>query len=69
VGRKNYLFAGSHDSAQRDTILAACKTADINPLEYLADVLHKLPSQNVNDVDDLLPLQWAEKYNEKDVGE
>lgn len=73
VGRKNYLFAGSHDSAQRAavayTILAACKTADINPLEYLADVLHKLPSRNVNDVDDLLPLQWAEKYNAKEVVE
>lgn len=63
VGRKNYLFAGSHDSAQRAavayTILAACKTADINPLEYLADVLQKLPSRNVHEVDDLIPSQWA----------
>ncbi len=65
VGRKNYLFAGSHDSAQRAavayTILAACKTANINPLEYLADVLQTLPSRNVNEVDDLIPMQWADK--------
>lgn len=65
VGRKNYLFAGSHDSAQRAavayTILAACKTADINPLGYLADVLQNLPARNVNDIDDLLPHQWAMK--------
>ena len=64
VGRKNYLFAGSHDSAQRAavayTILAACKTANINPSEYLADVLQKLPTRNVNEVDDLLPVQWAQ---------
>lgn len=63
VGRKNYLFAGSHDSAQRAavayTILAACKTADINPTEYLADVLQKLPTRKVNNVADLLPVQWA----------
>jgi len=63
LGRKNYLFAGSHDSAQRAavayTILAACKTANINPLEYLADILQKLPTRNVNDVEDLLPGQWT----------
>jgi hypothetical protein len=65
VGRKNYLFAGSHDSAQRAaiayTILAACKTANINPVEYLADVLQKLPTRNVNEVVDLIPSQWTAK--------
>jgi transposase len=65
LGRKNYLFAGSHDSAQRAavayTILAACKASNINPPVYLADVLQTLPSRNVNEVDDLLPAQWAEK--------
>jgi len=63
VGRKNYLFAGSHESAQRAavayTLLAACKTAGINPAEYLADVLQTLPGRNVNDIDDLIPLHWA----------
>jgi hypothetical protein len=65
VGRKNYLFAGSHDSAQRAaiayTILAACKSANINPVEYLADVLQKLPTRNVNEVVDLIPSQWTAK--------
>jgi hypothetical protein len=64
VGRKNYLFAGSHDSAQRAaiayTILAACKSANINPLDYLADVLQKLPARNVQNINDLLPHLWAE---------
>jgi transposase len=65
LGRKNYLFAGSHDSAQRAamayTILAACKAADINPLEYLADVFQNLPTRDINNVDELLPQQWADK--------
>jgi transposase len=69
VGRKNYLFAGSHDSAQRAavayTILAACKTANINPLKYLADILQKLPTRNVHDVEDLMPSKWAE--NNRDI--
>lgn len=68
VGRKNYLFAGSHDSAQRAavayTILAACKTANINPAEYLADVLQKLPIRNVDQVDDLIPGKWAQMDRE-----
>lgn len=71
LGRKNYLFAGSHDSAQRAavayTILAACKTANINPLKYLADILQKLPTRNVNDLEDLLPSKWAENNRDMEV--
>jgi transposase len=67
VGRKNYLFAGSHESAQRAavayTILAACKSAGINPTTYLADVLRQLPTRKANDLDDLLPDQWAAAKN------
>jgi len=50
------------------TLLAACKTADINPLEYLADVLQTLPTRDINNVEDLLPHQWAEK-NRKEENE
>lgn len=68
VGRKNYLFAGSHDSAQRAavayTILAACKSAQINPIDYLVDVLSTLPSRKVNEIDDLMPNQWAAKITQ-----
>ena len=64
LGRKNYLFAGSHESAQHAavayTLLAACKTTGINPAEYL-DILQTLPGRNVNNIDDLLPLSWAEQ--------
>ncbi len=73
LGRKNYLFAGSHDSAQRAavayTLLAACKAADINPVDYLVEVLQTLPTRDINNVDDLLPHQWADKYRKVDSRE
>jgi transposase len=62
LGRKNYLFAGNHEAAQRNaviySILASCKARQINPLAYLADVLDKLPARKVNNIDDLLPWHW-----------
>ena len=62
LGRKNYLFAGSHEAAQRAAIIyslmASCKARQINPLAYLADVLDKLPNRKVNNIDDLLPWNW-----------
>ncbi|MEO5643749.1 MAG: transposase [Bacteroidia bacterium] len=47
IGRKNYLFSGSHEGAQRSAMfysfLGSCKINGINPEEWLADVLEKLP--------------------------
>lgn len=63
LGRKNYLFCGSHDSAQRTaimyTLFGCCKLNNINPHEWLNDVLVKLPSRKANDIDDLLPHNWV----------
>jgi len=59
LGRKNYLFAGSHESAQRIAIiyslLASCKTNEIDPMKWLTHVLQELPNRTVNDIEDLLP--------------
>ena len=62
VGRKNYLFCGSHESAQRAAIiyslLGTCKLHNINPQDWLNDVLTKLPAYKANNIDDLLPQNW-----------
>jgi hypothetical protein len=62
VGRKNYMFCGSHESAQRAAIiyslLGTCKLNNINPQEWLLDVLNKLPTRKAKNVDDLLPQNW-----------
>jgi hypothetical protein len=62
LGRKNYMFAGNHEAAQRNaviySILATCKACNINPMAYLADVLDKLPARKINNIEDLLPWNW-----------
>lgn len=62
LGRKNYLFCGSHESAQRAAVIysliGTCKLNGINPHEWLNDVLIKLPTRKINNIDDLLPQNW-----------
>lgn len=59
LGRKNYLFAGSHESAQRIamiySLLASCKSNQIDPMKWLVHLLEELPNRTVNDIEDLLP--------------
>ena len=63
VGRKNYLFAGSHESAeiiaQLYSFMAACKIHDVNPTEWLADVLVRLPGAKPSDYPKLFPSNWT----------
>src|SRR3984957_5796397 len=59
VGRKNYLFAGSHEAAQRSAMLyslmGTCKLHGINPFIWLKDVLQEIASQPINKIRDMLP--------------
>lgn len=59
VGRKNYLFAGSHHGAQRAAMLysflGTCKINDINPFEWLRSTLDQIPTHPVNRISELLP--------------
>lgn len=62
IGRKNYLFAGSHEAAQQSamiySLLGTCKLHSINPWEWLNDVLIKLPDHPINRIKELLPHKW-----------
>ncbi len=62
LGRKNYLFAGSHAGAERAamiySLLGSCKLQGINPYDYLLDVLQRLPEQPMNRLAELLPPLW-----------
>ncbi|MEO5906410.1 MAG: IS66 family transposase [Saprospiraceae bacterium] len=59
LGRKNYLFAGSHDAAQRIAMMysffGSCKAHDINPYEWLKDTLEKISDTKLSDLGSLLP--------------
>lgn len=63
IGRKNYLFAGSHEGARRAAMLysflGTCKINHINPFEWLRDILSRIPSHSVNKLEELLPHNWA----------
>ena len=65
LGRKNYLFAGSHDAAQRIAMMysffASCKKQKVNPYVWLKAVLDRLPDHPVNKVEGLLPGPWVEE--------
>lgn len=63
VGRKNYLFAGNHEAAQRIaviyTFINACKHHDIDPAVWLQDVLTRAHRQPINRIEELLPQNWT----------
>ena len=63
LGRKNWLFAGSQRSGQRAAnVMSLIQTAKINgvdPQAYLRDVLERLPTAKLSDLDDLLPHNWS----------
>lgn len=61
--RKNFLFAGADSGGERAaiafTIFGSCKLADVDPLEYLADVLPILTRPiRLLDLPALLPAAW-----------
>ena len=59
LGRKNYLFAGSHDAATRAgmlySFLAICKKHEVNPMQWLKYTLENIMSINHKNIRDLYP--------------
>jgi transposase len=59
IGRKNYLFAGSHQSAQNAamfySLLGTCKLKGIEPFAWLKNILEILPDYKANRLEELLP--------------
>jgi transposase len=64
LGRKNYLFAGSHAAAKRAAViyslLATSKKHEVNPFEWLRDVLTRIPNHPHKRIHELLPHHWKE---------
>ena len=59
LGRKNYLFAGSHDGARNAAViyslLATCKLNNIEPFEWLKNALETIPDYPANQLHRLIP--------------
>jgi transposase len=62
VGRNNWLFMGSERGGRAAavymTLLATCKRAQVNPFDYLQDVMGRIMSHSAHKLDELLPGNW-----------
>ena len=59
LGRKNYLFAGSHDSTENAamiySLVGTCKIKGIDPFGYFKNIFEILPDFLANRLEELLP--------------
>lgn len=63
VGRNNWTFFGSDNGGKTAAVLrtfvATCERVKIDPLAWFSDVLARIASFPVNQLDQLLPHNWA----------
>ena len=59
VGRKRRLFIGHPDAGWRSAVICSelftCRRRAINSQDYPTDVLRRLPTQKLDQIDSLLP--------------
>jgi len=62
LGRKNFLFAGSqkgaHHIAMIYSLLGTCKLNNINPYNWLKDVIERINAHPMSRIAELLPHNW-----------
>ena len=61
--RKNFLFVG-HDEAGENlaglySLIATCEANQVNPVDYLADVMLRVQTHPASRIDELLPHNWS----------
>ena len=59
IGRKNYLFAGSHEAAQKTAMMysfmGTCKIQEIEPFQWLRNTFTNIQETKMPNLSDLLP--------------
>ncbi len=64
IGRKAYLFAGSHQAAEMTaamySFMASCKKNKVNEFDWLKNVFERIQSHKQKDLYQLLPSNWEE---------
>jgi len=62
LGRKRSLFAGSSEHAQNlailHSIVATCRLHEVNPYEYIRDMLIRVQTHPASRVAELMPWRW-----------
>lgn len=63
VGRNNWTFLGSDRGGKTMAILrsfvASCELLKLDPFEWFRDVLARIPTHSIQQLDELLPHAWA----------
>jgi transposase len=71
IGRKNWLFVGSDDSAEVNatfvSLLASCQLHDLEPWSYLRDLFCLLPSWPHRRVLELAPANWKQTLQNQET--
>ena len=71
LGRKNYLFAGSHEAAQRAAMIysffAICKKHEVNPFQWLKYTLQNIMSINHKNLKDLYPQNYKRTIEQSNM--
>ncbi len=62
IGKKNFLFFGSPDSGQTSAVIYSlietCRKLEINPADYLREVLEALPTMKQAEAANWTPANW-----------
>ncbi len=68
ANENKYLFTGSMGGAKRAAMMysffGTCKLNNINPQEWLADVLTKINDTKLSQLHELLPQKWKPAVKE-----
>jgi transposase len=63
LGRKNFLFVGDVESgahlATLYSLVSTCEAREIDPVEYLKDVIMRIDTHPASRIDELLPHKWS----------
>jgi hypothetical protein len=66
LGRKNHLFCWSELGAEQlgilQSLMVTCRLHDINPYDYLVDVLQRVACHPAKDVAALTPRLWKQRF-------
>lgn len=71
LGRKNWLNFGSEAAAHRAmvllTLVQTCKAHQIDPFQYLRDVIDRVSTHPMRRIDELTPRRWKELRQSRSV--
>lgn len=71
MGRKNYMFhwteVGAKNAAIIYSLITSCVSNDIKPYEYLVDILQRIQTHPMREIDKLTPKNWKINFSKEEL--